>query len=154
MSDQRLSQIGPYLSAGLASVDQAVSMLITVQLGLFVLVGFVLRGTLAADHRPTPAQSLAGCVFLVCAFASVTLGYAARMQALESVDLARPDFSAVEITVGRQAFFVATSAIFALFVAVVSLFETSPALNSTATIPSGPAPASPIPVTNKDATGT
>jgi hypothetical protein len=122
-SDQRLYQVASYLNAGLTSVDQTVSMLITVQLSLFVLVGFVFREPLAKGHRLTRPQTLGSCIFLAAALVSITLGYAARMQVLRFVDLAYPEFSAVETTVTNQALFVAISAISAVLMVAMFLFE-------------------------------
>lgn len=123
-SDERLDRIGEYLSAMVASADQAISMLVTLQLSLFVVVGFVLRDALTTGARPTLAQILLGVVFLGFAFASVTLGYAARMLALNLINHAHPEFSAVEATVVRQALLVTVSAIAAVCMAVVTLFDT------------------------------
>jgi hypothetical protein len=74
------------LEAGVASVDQSVSMLTAIQLSAFVLVGFVLRDTLTTAHRPSPEQFIAGAVFLLCAFASLSLGYSARIQSISIVN--------------------------------------------------------------------
>ena len=117
------------LATGLASVDQAVSMLTAVQLSVFIVVGFVLRETLTTAQRPTLEQIIAGAVFLGCAFASITLGYGARIQAIGvvdgAVDQTYAGFGAVETTVVRQALFVVVSAISAVYLVVVALFDTN-----------------------------
>ena len=115
------------LATGLASVDQAVSMLTAVQLSVFIVVGFVLREKLTTGQRPTLEQIMAGAVFLGCAFASITLGYGARIQAIGvvdgAVDQTYAGFGAVETTVVRQALFVVVLAISAVYLVVVALFD-------------------------------
>ena len=134
-SASQLEIISKNLPTVLASVDQAVSMLTTIQLSVFIVVGFVLKETLTTARRPTWEQTIAGTVFLCCAFASITLGYAARMQAIGVVngvvDQTYAEFAAVGSTVVHQAFLVVISAISAVYLVVVALFDTSVTSNPT-----------------------
>jgi hypothetical protein len=148
----QLGMISKNLPTVLTSVDQAVSMLTAIQLSAFIVVGFVLRETLTTARRPTREQLIAATAFIVCAFVSITLGYAARIQAIQVVngviDQTYAEFGAIETTVVRQALFVAVSAISAVYLVVVALFDTSGKLNSaepakttdSTVIPAAPAP--------------
>jgi hypothetical protein len=142
-SSPSLETISKLLEAGIASVDQAVSMLTAVQLSVFILVGFVLRGALTTAQRPTLEQMIAGAVFLVCSFASLTLGYGARIQSIGIVNSVigktYSGFGAVQTTVVHQAFFVVVSAISAVYLIVVALLDTSEASS-----PAKPSPTDPI----------
>jgi hypothetical protein len=150
----QLELISKNLPTVLTSVDQAVSMLTAIQLSAFIVVGFALRETLTRVRRPTWEQLIAATLFLICAFVSITLGYAARVQAIQVVngvvDQTYADFGAIETTVVRQALFVAVSAISAVYLVVVALFDTSGKLNpaepakitDSIAVPAAPAPKS------------
>jgi hypothetical protein len=103
----QLGMISKNLPTVLTSVDQAVSMLTAIQLSAFIVVGFVLRETLTTARRPTREQLIAATAFIVCAFVGITLGYAARIQAIQVVngviDQTYAEFGAIETTVVRQA---------------------------------------------------
>ncbi len=102
----QLDQLGPYLSAVQASVDQLVSMLTTVQLSLFVLAGVALGKVFSGDRRLSTAETVISALFLIFALASFTLGYAARMQMAELIELATASFASARATVVHQAMFV------------------------------------------------
>lgn len=161
---QSPGEVASHLSALLTSVDQTVSMLITVQLGLFVLVGFVFRELLAKGHRLTWHQSLGGFVFYAAALVSITLGYAARLQVFRFVVVAYPDFGVVGTTITNQALFVAISAISAVLMVVMFFLEGDRSKaplsrdlvksTSLAGAPSGPSPAATAPADhNQNARG-
>lgn len=132
-ASRSIETISKFMEAGVSSVDQAVSMLTAVQLSVFIVVGFVLRETLTTARRPTPEQIIAAAVFLCCAFASLSLGYGARIQAIGIVNNALDGnysgFGAVQTTVVHQAFFVVVSAISTVYLVVVALLDTGGKLN-------------------------
>lgn len=119
----QFDQLGEYLTAALASVDQLVSMLTTVQLSLFVLAGVGLRKALDGTRRPSTAQTAAGSLFLIFAFSSLTLGYAARMQMARLVWVATDSFDSVRETLVHQAIFVILSAAVAVCVLIIPFVE-------------------------------
>jgi hypothetical protein len=119
----QFDQLGEYLSATLASVDQLVSMLTTAQLSLFVLAGVGLRKALDGTRRLSAPQIAAGGLFLIFAFSSLTLGYAARMQMARLVWLATDSFDSVRETLVHQAIFVILSAAVAVCVLVIPFIE-------------------------------
>ncbi len=119
----QFDQLGEYLTAALASVNQLVSMLTTVQLSLFVLAGVGLRKALDGTRRPSAAQAAAGSLFLIFAFSSLTLGYAARMQMARLVWVATDCFDSVRETLVHQAIFVILSAAVAVCVLVIPFVE-------------------------------
>jgi hypothetical protein len=119
----QFDQLGKYLTAGLASVDQLVSMLTTVQLSLFVLLGVGLRKALDGTQRLTTPQIAVGGIFLIFAFSSPTLGYAARMQMARLIWLATDSFDSVRETLVHQAIFVILSAAVAVCVLVIPFVE-------------------------------
>lgn len=119
----QLDQIGAYLSAILASVDQTVSLLTTVQLSLFVLVGFGLSKPLNGNPRPSKPQVLAGILFVILSFASLTLGYVARIQMVTLLELATADFGGVKSTMVNQAMFVTLSGAAAVCTIAIPLIE-------------------------------
>lgn len=119
----QLDQLGEYLTTALASVDQLVSMLTTVQLSLFVLAGVGLRKTLDGSRRPSAAQIVAGSIFLIFAFSSLTLGYAARMQMARLVWVATDSFDSVRETIVHQAILVILSAAVAVCVLVIPFID-------------------------------
>jgi hypothetical protein len=88
-------------------------------------------------------------VFLGCAFASITLGYGARIQAIGvvdgAVDQTYAGFGAVETTVVRQALFVVVLAISAVYLVVVALFDAN-RTEPTAATASPAIPAVPTPI--------
>ena len=94
-------------------------MLTTVQISLFVLVGYVLREGFSPNHRPSGRQLLTGGAFLISAIASLTLGYAARMQMIKIIDQASLGLEGIETTIARQATFLVLSAI----VVVVMIYD-------------------------------
>lgn len=119
----QLDQLGSYLSAALASVDQLVSMLTTVQLSLFVLVGVGRGKALRGDRRPSVAEIVAGVFFVIFAFASLTLGYAARMQMAKLIELATASFDSVRETVVSQAISVTLSGTAAVCMLIIPFVE-------------------------------
>jgi hypothetical protein len=120
---RQFDQLGEYLTAALASVDQLVSMLTTVQLSLFVLVGVGLSKVLGGSQRPSAARIGTGSLFLIFAFGSLTLGYAARMQMARLVWVATDSFDSVRETIAHQAFFVILSAAAAVCMLVIPFVE-------------------------------
>ncbi|HSK39363.1 MAG TPA: hypothetical protein VK943_06320 [Arenibaculum sp.] len=119
-SNKRLYDISSYLAVAAASADHLISMLMSVVIGLFVMVGFALRLSFSVDRHFSWLQIFAYSAFLVCAFFAMVLGYAARIQMFELINTANTDFSNVQITMGRQAFFVSLSAILAVAAVSVS----------------------------------
>jgi hypothetical protein len=119
----QFDQLGEYLTAALASVDQLVSMLTTVQLSLFVLLGVGLRKALDGTQKLSPPQIAVGGIFLIFAFSSLTLGYAARMQMARLIWLATDNFDSVRETLVHQAIFVILSAAVAVCVLVIPFVE-------------------------------
>lgn len=112
-SEDRLDLITPYLDLNVRAIDSASSMLLTLSLAFFVLVGFSAQKFRIAYLRPIHAVSL--FIFIVASFLSLYLAYVSKVQAVELVNAVKLDFTIVEITVARQALLVSISAISALF---------------------------------------
>jgi hypothetical protein len=121
----QFDQMGEYLTAALGSVDQLVSMLTTVQLSLFVLVGVGFRKALDGTQRLSTPQIAIGAIFLIFAFNSLTLGYAARMQMARLIWLATDSFDSVRATLVHEAIFVILSAAAAICALVIPFIERS-----------------------------
>jgi hypothetical protein len=130
----QFEQLGEYLTAALASVDQLVSMLTTVQLSLFVLAGVGSRKALDGTQRLSAAQIAGGSLFLIFAFSSLTLGYAARMQMARLVWVATDNFDSVRETVVHQAVCVILSAAIAVCVLVIPFVERPDGSSSGSTV--------------------
>ena len=77
----KIEKYSHYLEELLTSVDQVVSMLVTVQLSLFVLGGFALNKRLRETRSASATLIGFGGIFVLTALMSLTLGYTARLQA-------------------------------------------------------------------------
>jgi hypothetical protein len=121
-ADERLGRIGNYLESLVSSADQLFSFLLTVQLGLFVALGY----TLHSSALTSPVQIALCFCFLVSAFISGYLGYLGRLQLFDLINSAQVEFHPVELTIGRQALWVGLSAVFA-FSAIALSFLRAPA---------------------------
>jgi hypothetical protein len=98
----------PTLDLMNSAVDQVVTMLSSIVLGLFVLLGFALQRH-SGGLKWRISTLLAGLGFVASAFTSLYFGYAARMQSLEFLSAGHVAYDPVMQTVGRQAFFAAIS---------------------------------------------
>jgi hypothetical protein len=78
---EKIDKYSHYLEALLTSVDQLVSMLVTVQLSLFVFAGFALNRRLREARIASITLIILGGIFLLTALISLTLGYTTRIQA-------------------------------------------------------------------------
>lgn len=84
---EKIDKYSHYLEVLLTSVDQLVSMLVTVQLSLFVFAGFALNRRLRETRIASTTLIILGGIFLLTALMSLTLGYTARLQALTLIQL-------------------------------------------------------------------
>lgn len=91
----------------LAAVDQAVSMLFAVAIGMFAVVGLLLK-----DVGPTirPAEVLAPCLFFATSAAGIYFGFMARLDAVHSANFSIAPMQDVQRLLGWQGTFVAFSA--------------------------------------------
>ena len=71
---KKIEEYSHYLVALLTSVDQLVSMLVTVQLSLFVLAGFALNKRLRKTRIASATLIVSGGIFVLTALMSLTLG--------------------------------------------------------------------------------
>jgi hypothetical protein len=144
-----LRHYGAYMGAAVSAVDEAVSMLTTLQIALFVVVGYVLRGEVFAQDGPRRVPLAAGILFLATAVASLTLGYAARVQMIDILDQASLGLGGIETTIARQALLLAISAVAVLPVIHGALSE--PTESAATALPPPTAP--PQPGAGSDGTG-
>jgi hypothetical protein len=112
-----------YLDALLTSVDQLVSMLVTIQLSLFVLAGFSLNSQLRENRVPSAALVIFDGVFVITALMSLTLGYTARIQASTLIQWGVSEFESVRKTVVDESILVALSAVAAVCMMVAALAD-------------------------------
>ena len=77
---KKIEEYSHYLEALLTSVDQLVSMLMTIQLSLFVLAGFALNKRVGENNKASATLIGVGGLFMLTALMSLTLGYTARIK--------------------------------------------------------------------------
>lgn len=111
-----------YLGAAASAVDQTITMLSTIQLSAFILVGFAVKKIWSTDI-PKFVVFGSGFVFVGSAFLSLSLGYAARMQILEIMNEPHFGLKAIEVTISRQALFVVLSSAAALSLFMMAFYE-------------------------------
>jgi hypothetical protein len=112
-----------YLEMLLASMDQSVSMLTTVQLSLFVLAGFALNSGLRETRAPSATLIVFGGIFVLTALMSLTLGYTARIQALTLIQFGTSHLESVQRTVVSQSILVVLSAVAAVCMMLTALLD-------------------------------
>ena len=128
---EKVEKYSHYLEILLASVDQVVSMLVTVQLSLFVLGGFALNKRLGEAHIASGTLLGFGAIFLITAVMSLTLGYTARIQAHTLIQYGTWHFESVETTVVVQSILVVISAASAICLLLVALLDRNAAIRRT-----------------------
>jgi hypothetical protein len=112
-----------YLDSLLTSVDQLVSMLVTIQLSLFIIAGFALNSEVRGVKRPSIFIIVVGGIFVITALMSLTLGYTARIQAATLVQWGKTDFQSVRETAVNESKCVVTSAVAAVCMMVATLLR-------------------------------
>jgi hypothetical protein len=117
-----------YLEALLTSIDQLVSMLVTIQLSLFVLAGFALNKRLRETHVASVTLISLGSIFMLTALMSLTLGYTARIQALTLIQFGTWHFESVQTTVIWQSILLVLSAVAAGCMMLVALLDRNAAI--------------------------
>ena len=125
---KKIEEYSHYLVALLTSVDQLVSMLVTVQLSLFVLAGFALNKRLRKTRIASATLIVSGGIFVLTALMSLTLGYTARIQALTLVQYGTWHFESVKTTVVWQSILVVLSAVAAMCMMLVALLDRNAAI--------------------------
>jgi hypothetical protein len=125
---KKIEEYSHYLDALLTSVDQLVSMLVTVQLSLFVLAGFAVNKRLRETRIASPTLIVFGGIFVLTALMSLTLGYTARIQALTLIQLGTWHFESVQTTVVWQSILVVLSAVAAVCMMLVALLDRNAAI--------------------------
>jgi hypothetical protein len=120
---EKIDKYSHYLEALLTSVDQLVSMLVTVQLSLFVFAGFALNKRLRETRVASATLVILGGIFLLSALISLTLGYTARIQALTLIQLGTWRFESVQATLVHQSIFLVLSAVAAVCMMLVALLD-------------------------------
>lgn len=120
---KKIEEYSHYLEALLTSVDQLVSMLVTIQLSLFVLAGFALNKRLGEKVKASATLIGFGGCFMLAALISLTLGYSARIQALALMQFGTWQFDSVQTTVVWQSTFVVISGVAAVCMTLVALLD-------------------------------
>ena len=115
----RLNDIANYLYAMSSSIDQIISMLFNIQMGLFLLTGFTLQQSISKNMPLSFPLYIVLAFFSISSVAGFYFGYFARMQTIQIMDVAEVSFGIIQATINRQALFVSISAILAI--AAVSL---------------------------------
>lgn len=109
LTDQKLSLLSTV-------ADQTATMLTSILLGLFVLVGFSIQNSRSRSRHW--GQYLAIAFFLVFSFFGFYFAFAARMQVMEFVGYSYADFDAVRDTLASLATVVAVASSAAFYAAV------------------------------------
>lgn len=99
------SKVAPVVAAA----DQAVAMLFTIVIGMFAIVGLLLR---EATERPLSIALLIGPTwFFVLSVSSLYFGFLARLQVLQNANYTTVPFRGVMDLVGWQGTFVALAVV-------------------------------------------
>lgn len=113
----------PQASAVGDVVDRAVSMLFSISLGLFVLLGFAFK-EMSAERRRSPSVLGWSVVFVASTIVAIYLAYLARLQSVHMVSRSIVGIrDSVETVIALQAVSVAVSAVAALVVVVELLLS-------------------------------
>jgi hypothetical protein len=123
---KKIEEYSHYLETLLTSLDQLLSMLVTVQLSLFVLAGFALNKRLRETRTASATLVAFGGIFVLTAVMSLTLGYTARIQALTLIQFGTWHFESVQTTV-RDLSSLATLASVALITSIIIAIGSSSA---------------------------
>lgn len=124
----KIEKYSHYLEELLTSVDQVVSMLVTVQLSLFVLGGFALNKRLRETRSASATLIGFGGIFVLTALMSLTLGYTARLQAHTLIQFGTWHFESVKTTVVWQSILVVISAAAVVCMMLVALLDRNAAI--------------------------
>lgn len=113
---EAVAQLAPQASAVSDAVDKAVSMLFSISLGLFVLLGFALK-EMPTERRRSPSVLGWAVVFALSSVVAIYLAYLARLQSVHMVSRSIVGVrDSVETVISLQALSVAVSAVAALIV--------------------------------------
>jgi hypothetical protein len=117
-----LSRVGQQIENLTSATDQMLSMFLTIEIGLFVIIGFSVR---SISNTPFVAvsQTVVLFGFLISVFTSSYFGYLARLQVIDLVNAVQLDFSNVEITIARQALSLGLAGVFATTAAALSILD-------------------------------
>lgn len=117
-----LEKLSPKLTASASASSDVAYMLFTVQLALFVLIGFGLKDASFSKLLNSIPFATVSSAFIAVSFLSIYFGYLARFQALERVNAGFNDFFAVQDTLARQALWVGISAVLAIAAIPIAYF--------------------------------
>lgn len=143
-----------YLEALLTSTDQLVSMLVTIQISIFVIAGFALNTQVRESKLPSNTTIIFGGLFVIAALMSLTLGYTARIQASALIQWGELNFESVRKSATNELICVVASAVAAVCMMIASLFGNGPGellRNQPAKPPAPSAPKPPEPLASKAA---
>ncbi|HEV7252672.1 MAG TPA: hypothetical protein VGN97_06190 [Mesorhizobium sp.] len=109
-----LEKTGDHLGAVVSAVDGTAGMLMTIQIGLFVMVGFAFGGAFRGEDRLALFAVAASAAFVACSFVSLHFGFIARLQLTERVTTGSLDYEAVAETLTHQGVWLGIAAAFAV----------------------------------------
>ncbi|CAN7492212.1 hypothetical protein [Aminobacter sp. LjRoot7] len=124
----------------LAMIDQITSMLTTISIGLFVLIGVSLSMTQSHLHRMIDIVS--AIAFIASSFVSFFFAFGTRASSFSYAAFEFKDKQALRSTIlwhrevfGNHALWVALSAVFAFFIVVRAIVLRTPTPTQAATVP-------------------
>lgn len=133
-SENALSQLGAIADA----VDHMVSMLFSVTVGLFALVGLALRGGLPAGRARWWLSLIFFMLFGATSLASLYLAFRERLEVVHAATLPSASLSDIDDLLGQHALYVALSAIFAIYLGVDGLLRSAKASGGNGAAGGGP----------------
>ena len=98
-----LSQLGAHLANINNVLQGTISYILTIQLGIFLTIGFSFGITLQKGHTPSSFILLLHLIFLGCAVLSFHYGYAAYLLLAERIVAAYLDYGAVNSAIAQRA---------------------------------------------------
>ena len=127
---EKIDKYSHYLDTLVTAMDQLVSMLVTVQLSLFVLAGFALNNQLRKIGCPSATLMGFGGIFVLTALMSLTLGYTARIQTLTLIQSGAWHLESAQTTVVSESILVVFSAVAAVCMMLAALLDEGGAMES------------------------
>lgn len=117
---QQLAERAPHIAVVREAIESISAMFLTVQIGLFVMIGFAISTTMS-DREKGIITLLASSAFIFCSVVAFFYGYLVRYQILERVNAGFLDYTAVSTSLATQAIWVTLAGLFGVTASLLML---------------------------------